>query len=219
MIFRISRGRIRGGFTITELLLGIVISSMTLGALAALALAVGQEWENSQPKQWQNPSATPTRISAYQSTARLEYLIRNSRYLGWAGVSSNNSGSAVFLWMGDYNGNGTMQLGEIALLEFDKAAGTLTKYQLPSTAANASNNKGYDKIDGEADIAAFKGESGMLASGRILQRNVVRFVPSVRNLSEVSMRPTVEYVLEVKAGSRNRCEYRAVALRSPSSQP
>jgi hypothetical protein len=211
--------RCRRGFTLTELLLGIVISSMTLAALAALAMAVGQEWENSAPKYWQDPNATPIRVSPYQSTARIEDIIKHARHLGWAGVKSDGSGSAAFLWMSDDVGAGQIQLCEVVLLEYVAATGILTMYQVPTTASNAMTDLTYNSINTEGCVSEFKARTNVLPSARVVLRNVVRFVPSACNLSNSLMRPSLEYVLEVRAGSRNRCEYRAVGLRSPSDQP
>jgi Tfp pilus assembly protein FimT len=211
--------RCRLGFTLTELLLGIMISSMTLAALAALALAVGQEWENSEPKSWQNHNATPIRVSSYQSTARIEDIIRHARYLGWAGVMSDGSGAAVFLWMNDNVQSGEVNLCEVVLLDYVTATGILTMYQVPTTASNATDNLTFSKINSENRVAEFKARTNVPESAKVVLRNVVRFVPSACNLSNSLMRPSLEYVIEVRAGSRNRCEYRAVGLRSPSDQP
>ncbi|MCY2953343.1 MAG: prepilin-type N-terminal cleavage/methylation domain-containing protein [Planctomycetota bacterium] len=211
--------RCRRGFTLTELLLGIVISSMTLGALAALAMAVGQEWENSAPKYWQNPNATPIRVSSYQSTARIENIIKHARYLGWAGVKSDGSGSAAFLWMNDDVRSGEVNLCEVVLLDYVAATGILTMYQVPTTASNATDNLTFPRINSENRVAEFKARSNVPESAKVVLRNVVRFVPAACNVSDATMRPSLEYVLEVRAGSRNRCEYRAVGLRSPSDQP
>jgi hypothetical protein len=196
-----------------------MISSMTLGALAALAMAVGQEWENSEPKYWQNPNATPIRVSSYQSTARIENIIKHARYLGWAGVKSDGSGAAVFLWMNDDAQSGEVNLCEAVLLDYVAATGILTMYQVPTTASNATDILTFSKINSESRVAEFKARSNVPESAKVVVRNVVRFVPSACNLSNSLMRPSLEYVLEVRAGSHNRCEYRTVALRSPSDQP
>jgi len=206
-------------FTLPELMLGMAITAMTLGALSALALAVGQNWEEGQNRAWRDPKAAGTRAASYQSTLRVQEMARHAKYITWAGTKSDNSGSGVFMWACDDVSPDSMQLCEVALLEFDSSAGTLTLYQVPSDASNAALPVVFEDINGEGDIAMYKLLANVVSSSRVMLREVVRFVPVAHNPADAGTRPSLEYVLEIRRGSKNRCEYQSVALRAASMQP
>jgi len=209
----------RRAFTFPELMLGMVISMMTLGALAALATAVGQNWDQSSSAVWTNPDKTPTRTVVWPITGRLQLLVKRARYFGWVGSKSDGTGAAVFLWMNDDNGDGKMQLGEIALVDYDSAARAITKYQVPSNASNAGNDQLYSSISAETKVAEFKKLANVLPSAQVMQRDVKRLVPVAHNLTDTATRASLEYVMEVDNGATTGCEYGTATLRAPGVQP
>jgi hypothetical protein len=129
--------------TLVELCIGLVVTSMVLGALSAVWFAVAEAWTSSSAAQ--NVATTGS-----QATMRLEATLRPARAIyQWSPGSLDGNGVAparAFIWRGDSwkytagvtpDPNATVsdeaaQLAELALIEHDPAAGRIYVYQAKS---------------------------------------------------------------------------------------
>ncbi|MHC4742901.1 MAG: PilW family protein [Planctomycetota bacterium] len=101
---RLSSGRRPGGFTLVELLVALSVSSIILGAVAALAFAV----------QSANDTTDDTERKQAQvryATLRISDLVRHSKLICYAGTDD------FVVWKGDANGDGLINSSEIVCVE------------------------------------------------------------------------------------------------------
>lgn len=211
IIHRSSFPRCSSGFTLLELLIGSVVMAMTLAALAGLTLAVADAWRAAEQPQ-------STRVSVSRSSNRFLEMVRSAKYLGWAGPRSDGSGSAVLLWEQDDDQVGSMQMCEIALLEFEAGPRTIVLYRVPATAANAGVLCDIGDIDEEADVAAFK-KAGNVVPQLVMHDVVALDVWSRGADPAAKARPSLEYALRVASGNDKGWTYETVTLRAPSRRP
>lgn len=193
----------RGGFTFVELAIGLAMLTLVGGALLAVILAVGSSWRAADGMQ-------SAHISGRQSSAQLYRLLHSAVYVGVATedgtamaegtlVASVGAGGAVMFWRGDANGDGKMQLGEVALIERNVADNTLVLYEAPGTAWNASLVFEVTDIDDSADAAAFKTLNTV--TGRVLARDIGQAKFVRRLTAGLDEYQAVEFVLKVKKQS------------------
>jgi Tfp pilus assembly protein PilV len=208
------------GFTLVELMIAAVVMTMTLAALTALTIAVSDGWRSAE-----QPQSTSLAVS--RGANRFLEMIKSARYLGWAGARSDGNGSAVMLWEQDDADVGRMQLGEIALLEFEPGPKTVTLYRVPATAPNAGMLCDVGDIDDEADVAAFK-KAGNVTAQVVLHDVVALDVWAHDNVeptttttpvTTIKARPRLEYALRVVRGNERGWSYETVTLRAPARAP
>lgn len=131
--------RDRGGFTLVELILGMALTAIVVGALAAFSLSLSQAWAYGATDAVADGSgeSTPAKttladsINQYQSVLRVGALLRAAKLIGLVrpGVDppTTDPAAAVMLWMSDrapvVDGLGTVdhqiQLSEIGLIQYD----------------------------------------------------------------------------------------------------
>jgi prepilin-type N-terminal cleavage/methylation domain-containing protein len=206
----------RTGFTLLELLLGLVISGLVMGAVAAFLLATGSRW-------MQSGTGQSVYLAGGQAAIRFQQVIRDSAAVGAVQPGALEGSSvlpaAIMLWRGDRNGDGEVQLSEIALIEHDRIRHRLMLYQIrfpdemaPEQREAADLTVTYDSIS----------ESGAAASFKALQH--VEAVPLVANVAAVKVhlhapaagqRPIVELAMKVQKEGQINVEYTSAALRGP----
>ena len=191
-------------------MLGAVVMTLTLGAAAALLTAVADSWGAAEAPQ-------STRVSMSRGSNRFMEMIKSAKYPGWAGRRSDGSGSAVLLWERDEESAGTMQLSEIALLEFEAGPKTVTLYRVPRTASNANWLCDVGDIDEETDVPAFKKSANVVA--QVVLHDVTGLDPWVVIGDERKGRPSIEYELRVESGRDRSRGYQTVTLRAPARPP
>src|SRR5688500_74206 len=115
-----SRRARAGAFTIIELIMGLVVLSFILLAVAGLVMAVGDSWNASKDSQALDSGRAMVRVNA---------MLRSARYVGLATSDGDLAGEtpetvpggAVMFWRGDDNDDNIMQVKEVVLLERDPA--------------------------------------------------------------------------------------------------
>ena len=115
----------RRGFTFIELCFALLITSMVLGAIASISLAMGQAWKRSEELE----SLT---LRARQAGVRIADVVRNGKLLCFSRAGSldgASQGAAVLIWKEDTNGDGKIQGSELEMIEHDTAAHQLVIYR------------------------------------------------------------------------------------------
>ena len=117
-----------GGFTLAELIIGLVVLAILAGATAAVATSVTRGWQVGESNQTSTLTISRTML-------RIQDKLQRSRFMGqfYRGTLSTNSGTdpaAILFWREDDNGDGKMQLDETQLLEFDRANNDLVVWEV-----------------------------------------------------------------------------------------
>jgi hypothetical protein len=231
------------GFTFIELTMGLTITSLVMLALSVVCIAVAKAWHETDYSRaaW---------LSGHGATSTVQLSLRDARYLGRVVTGNINANPAVpasiFYWSTDDFGgtnDGKIEIAEMALLEFDPAAGTLTRYkvQLP---ANPTASQ-YAAVGGDeqyhlrhsdltgstaaADFKAYLTSSG-LGQATPIARNLAGVAFSTVRADEAvpTGRPVVRFELRFNtpadATTNNRnskvsIERGSVTLRAPTTQP
>lgn len=94
----------RRSFTLVELLMGMMVSSVILGSVATLAWTIGSY----------NGQGEATVDLSRRALFGMGFLERDLRAARVAGVTD---GGALVLWMGDLNDNGTIDMEEIIIYQ------------------------------------------------------------------------------------------------------
>jgi hypothetical protein len=209
--------------TLVELSVGIVITTLVIGALGALWYAVAETWRKSSSSQ--NVSLTGN-----QAAARLEAALRQSKYIcQWKAGSIDGLTTPVasaFLWKGDdWNGSpdGQVQVGELALIEHDPAAQRIYLYQAKpygsmtldqqiragtvfnwSTLSSSSTPSDFKNLDYVQRTVLSEAVTGALFN-----------VPT----ATTGARPVLEFSLTISRSSGTTLVYSAASLRTPSPRP
>jgi type II secretory pathway pseudopilin PulG len=211
--------RQRRGFTLVELMLGLLVTSLVMAALSLLLAAVGQGWKQSEATQ---EGATMTS----QVHLRIQKCLKSAALIGVIRPGSIDNmapqSAAMLIWKNDANRDWKIQFSEMALIEYDKDAGELLYYQADfsgmSAAAAAdndttlpSNNSLYD----DARIAQFKGS---YVSYTKLARNVIGCAFH-KNDAYTAVRPAIDYIFKITGPTGTETDYGTVALRTPATMP
>jgi hypothetical protein len=220
--------RPRRGFTLFELMLGMLVTSLVIGASAALLSAVAQGWTQSEAAGNSTNRVAMTHI-------RLQRILRAAKQLGaWRAGSIEGTGSAsLLIWKGDANLDGRVQFSEVALLEFDPADGKLRYYEVnyptawtdaQKTAAdtpNLADDEIYDRNGQPDPIVAFKGadyvpppdQATVVAKG-------ISGAEFHKYDSTSTTRPRFEYLLNFTSSDGSiETEYGAVSSRTAATLP
>jgi hypothetical protein len=116
-----NRRSVRTGFTVAELLVAMVVTSVVLLAVTTLAFAMG-----SASRAAEDVEAAQAEIRA--ATVRLMDLIHDGRMICAA------QGDDVVVWKSDDNADGLINLNELVYLERDTVHGTLRMCQFSDPA-------------------------------------------------------------------------------------
>jgi Tfp pilus assembly protein PilW len=216
----------RRGFTLVELMLGLLVTSLVMGALAAVLSAVAQGWKQS------GSVSSSTSVTAL-ANMRLQRTLKATRLIGAvrAGSLTNASApsAAALLWKADANYDWKVQFSEMALLEYRPASAspdpnTIRLYQVTfpagwtnaqKTAADStlSNN---DEIFQNSGIDTFK--SLQYVTYTMLVRNVTGCVIH-KNDSLATTRPSLDYQIVITQSGAAQTNLGSVAIRTPSTLP
>jgi prepilin-type N-terminal cleavage/methylation domain-containing protein len=124
------------GFTLVELLMAIWVMGIILGAVAALAYALGTANDMED-----NTSDVYSRIR--YTTFRISEIMRSSKLI------CANSGSSVAIWRADYNGDNKIEPNEMVYLESSGGNINLVSFQ-PSSLLSGTVILLTDIISGQA---------------------------------------------------------------------
>ena len=218
----------RCGFTVIELMLGMIVTSLVLGASAALLSAVAAGWTQSEAAGNSSNRVAMTHL-------RLQRILRSAKQLGAyrAGSIEGTSSASVLIWKEDENLDGKIQFSEVALIEFDPADGKLRYYEVnyPSswtdaqkTAADTpamADDEIYDRDSQPDPIEEFKSaayvptpdQAMVLAQG-------ISGAEFHKYDSTSTTRPRFEYLLNFAAtDGTTETEYGAVTSRTATTLP
>jgi prepilin-type N-terminal cleavage/methylation domain-containing protein len=217
------------GFTLVELSIGMVITSLVIGAAASFMLAVSSSYRAAD-----NDAAM--QVIDTQVHARLQKEIRGACLIGAVRPGSLTNPmvapAAVLIWAKDGNStsipvvnpDGLVQDAEIVMLEYDPANKVINKYTAASTPQGSTRTWTAMENTPPDQFAGFK--SGKTAT--ILLKNVTACTFNRIYDSTSSASPVLEYRLEMKksdstnsfAGGAGVSDIYGVAtVRAPVAQP
>lgn len=191
-----------------ELMIGIIVTSIVLCALAVFIFGVGENWEASD-------SAQSAFLAASMGVDRLNFIVRSAQMIDanpTPGSLDNSSSPAACMMWTDVNLDGAIQYSEMTLLEYDSAQHLLAQYVIPATANNATTQ-----------VSAIMNAASFIALPNIVRIPVVHDVTACEihsiNATRTSIRPSLEFVLELATGSSSSktLVYATSALRAPAS--
>jgi hypothetical protein len=210
----------RRAFTFIELCLGLIVTSLVMGAMAAFALAMSTAWKSAETSQSMS-------LLANQTIVRVQNEIRQCKLIG-ALRSGTSGGSgdivAVLLWKADTSGDGLIQGNEVSLLEYHSNSHTLRLYYAGQP--DASGTWSYDDTFTDEDtLESFKTNRSYV----ILARNVYGAEFSSSGTSGTSRSPSLHFGLKLmvddtRSGSASGMQkltvlYGTATLRAPLSEP
>ncbi len=213
----------RRGFTFVEMVIGMVVMAMVMGALAAVLSAVAQGWKQSGTVQ------ASTSITSL-SHLRLQRDVKPVHLIG-AVRTGNTSGqnAAALLWKADANYDWQVQFSEMALLEYHPSTdatdpNTLRLYQVtwptgwtPAQQQAADTTlSSTDQIYQDSQIDLFK--TLQYVSYVVLARDVTACTIN-KNDSASTTRPSLDYKITITRGTTSETDLGTVAVRSPSTLP
>jgi hypothetical protein len=114
----------RSGFTAVEMFMGMMITTLVLGAMAAFCMAMSSAFSSAGKSQL-------ITLKAQQIANKITSEIRAARLLGACRLGSSDgsaSGAALMIWKHDTNGDGYIQGNEVEMLYHDTTAHTLDLY-------------------------------------------------------------------------------------------
>lgn len=213
-------GQLRG-FTLAELMMGMGIMAILIGALAGIVRAVADGWSSTENVQ-------AIQVAARQGGMQLYRMLSGAKFVGLAvdddwtinssGVKVASGGAAAQLmyWKHDNTMEyGKIQAEELALIEHDRANKRLVLYELSPTASSLVRKTAYTgtAITHSPDAATFKALPGI--TSRALATGVTQVSFEAIYKGSTSQRQMVEFVLTFERGGQVRTEYGTVVLRGP----
>jgi len=206
--------------TFAELVIGLTITTMIAGAVAALMMSVSTGWKNSRTVEQGTTHSTQTMI-------RLQKLLRSAKQIGACRVGSISStpaqAAAVLLWKGDLNGDYKVQFSELALIEHQLANNTVVYWDVsfPSTWTSsqkqaADSTLADNSIYDTAQIDSFKTLANVRSTTYAAHVTAAEFH---RIDSDTATRPTLEYDLKFLESGSTIIKYGSTSSRSSTTRP
>jgi hypothetical protein len=226
--------RVSAGFTMAELMLGMIITSMVMSAVAAVMISVTEGWD-------QGKYVQAVSVSLLQLQVRLGRIFQGAAYVAQSqsgSLSGTGSPAQIFFWMNDTWGgspDGIPQWGEMGLIVYDAPTQSLYLYSaIPTsqmtagqlTAAGAEVS--WSQASGASAIAAFEGNSwvkkttlaGPGPNAVTGDTTVVTGAHiAVDWLSSASQKPTVEFQVAESRGGESATMYGSFVLRVADQPP
>jgi hypothetical protein len=222
--------------TLVELSIGLIITTIVIGALSSVWFAVGETWRKSSSSQTQT-------LRSSQVVARLEGTFRPARYvcqLTTGSVTDTTAAPAsAFFWRSDYwNAAGDVsnaaafntlvpdnlvQVAELALVEYDAAAKRLYLYQPKDPAAMTSAERTaagtvwtWTELSKSSNLIVFKSLS--YVQKKVLSEGVAGVKLNMPTV-QTGARPLIEFTLAIPQTGGNAIVYSAASLRAPAAKP
>jgi hypothetical protein len=213
------------GFTVMELTMGMVVTTLVMGAVAGLMSAAGQGWRQSGAAETSTSSATQVHL-------RLTRLFRSVRQIGYVktgsmGVVPAGSEAAALVWKSDANLDNKIQYGELAVIKFcysadPKDALTIRQYEIVPTSAQPDVNAEIPSTDYYKALYSSTFYNQFMARTDLGYSVVARDVAAAqfhKTDGGTVIRPAMEYVLKLQRGATTEMEYGTVAERVPTTLP
>ena len=206
--------------------MGMIITALVMGAIAALLSAVAMGWEQSG----QTQSSSVYRVQAH---VRLQRILKGVKQLGATrkgSINGNTTPAAVMVWKGDDNLDGKVQFSELGLLVHEGLVGTSDGYlsfydvAYPTywTAAQRTAADNTPPVVTQADV--YKDSSidtfRTMAYVRktVVARNLVGVAFTRTDGADIT-RPSLDYVLKFDKDNDIQVEYGTSSVRTPSTLP
>jgi Tfp pilus assembly protein FimT len=217
------RQRPRGGMTLVELTIGMVITALVLGALGALWYAVGEAWGKSS-------SSQNVVLTGNQAAARLEATLRQAKYICQCKAGSvdgkTTPAAMVFFWKGDTWSNtsdGSVQVGELAVVEHDPVDKRIYIYQaLPFDSMSAQQQTQAATVFHWSDLSAASAPSDFKSLSYVKKTVLADAVSgALFNVPTIKSggKPLLEFTLTVTRSTNTSLVYGSTSLRTPSARP
>ncbi len=212
------------GMTFAELVIGLTITTMISGAVAALMMSVSTGWKNSRTVEQGTTHSTQTMI-------RLQKVLRSAKQIGACRVGSISStpaqAAAVLLWKGDLNGDYKVQFSELALIE----------HQISATPANAKIVYWYVSFPSTWTSGQKQAADSTLADNTIYDTSQIDSFKALANVrwttyaayvtaaefhridSDTATRPTLEFELKFLESGNTLVKYGSTSSRSSTTRP
>jgi hypothetical protein len=211
----------RPGMTLVELSIGLVVTTIVMGALFALWFGVANAWNTST-------SSQGVALTGNLAASRLESTFRAAKFLcqytvGSADGTTSPAGS-VFFWKSDaWTADGAVQIAELALVEHDPVAKRLYLYEaLPTTSMSADQQTRaslrvtWAEVVASGAPATFKGYD--FVQKKVLSEAVTGAAFNCPSPKPGS-RPSLEFTLTISRPGGNMLVYGGAALRAPTTRP
>lgn len=212
-------------FTFVELVLGMAVTVLAMGAMASVMTAVSAGWK-------QQGVTQATYLANRQAVVRVQSLLSSAKLIGLVregSLSSNTSNAAcVVLWKSDSNG-GTpdrqIQFNEIGLLIHDRSANQLKYYAVAfpksfTAAQVAALNPTYKYADLTSSTAPEDFKSLNYVTAQTVATNVAGATFYANQpLGQSSQLPTFEFQLAFSRNGNTSQVYGSTALRNPDYKP
>jgi hypothetical protein len=226
------RSRRHHALTLVELTIGLVVLTIILGAVAGVTLAVSSGWRQSDDAMSEMLAGQRgvTAVAQVLRTAKMVGTVRPGSLAG-TGAAGGEPAAAMMIWKGDANGDGRIQLAEVALIEHDPSpadagGGAIRYYQAPASMppADAAAEVGPGYLTDPSAPETFKAEPGVAAAATVLAAHVTaaQFAPGADGGggADPSVRPTFDFALKVQQKARSgdvreKLRYGTAGLRSP----
>jgi prepilin-type N-terminal cleavage/methylation domain-containing protein len=219
----------RSAFTLIELLIGMVITSIVLLALSGVTLSVAQGWSASDGTQ-------ALQIQSAQIYARLRHYLSSAKYITQVTPGSLNgsaAGGCVCFWAydgGSYPADGLPQAGEMAMIQHDPTTQTLWLYQpIAYSSMNTSQQGAANTTMTWATISAlswpvtwagYVTQPPKYVVATAIGHNVKGALFAVSGMSSTTQRPVVEITLVLNRSPQPAStQYETIVLRAPGPQP
>jgi len=213
--------------TLVELSIGLVITSLVIGALGALWFAVADTWQRTSASQ-------NLALTANQALVRLETTLKQSKYLCHFDAGSTDGSAAspasILIWKGDYwnsgganTADGFVQVGELIVIEHDPSSKRIYLYQPISVAAMTATQRTaaatvwvWDDLRKGGTVSTFKKLDYVKKT--VMCECVAGMLLNVPSTA-ASSRPLIEFTLTVTRPQGKLLVYGSAALRAASQQP
>jgi hypothetical protein len=204
----------RAGFTFVELCLGLLVTTLVLGALASFTLAMASAWKHAEQSQSLavRGQATSMRVAEMLHRARLVGPVR-------AGALDNPvSSAAVLFWAEDTNSDRLIQGSEVRMIEHDIANSRLVLYS--GTAAETATWSYATVFSDPGVLDVFK--SGHTPTP--LANGIDGALFEVAGTGSTTSNPSLSYALKLRRESATGAErlaiqYGTATLRAPLAAP
>lgn len=209
------------GLTFPELMIGLCIMAVIMGALGAFSSALATGWR-------QNELIQDETRNQSQVLLRLQSLLRNARLFGLLvpgrTPDSGDPGAELLFWMNDADGDNAMKWSEVGLLEHNTADSTLRFYRIVwpanyTEAQKLANDQPvtYATLNSNATPTYFK--SMPVVSSVVLARDVT----GLRMEKQGVALPSISYVLTLNHDGRPEALAGSATIRAynyaPTTQP
>jgi hypothetical protein len=175
-------------FTALELFMGLAITTLVFGAMAAFCLAMTSAWKSAEKSQ-------KITLKGQQIIARVQSEIRNARLLGACRAGSSDesaAGAAIMIWKSDKNNDGYIQGDEVELIVHDTSTHKLKLFYTGQ--ADAVGTWSYSTNFTAASVI---NDFQTGRSSKDLAGGVYGAVFQTTGTSGTSLRPSLQFALKL----------------------